>query len=184
MRWSWEQRNFPISVMSHLVITTFISYILWNIENNKSDNSSKYDIFDLMIKSIYHDIPEIITWDIITPIKSATPEFRDILEKVEEEMMDDYFFIYISKDYKNEISKYMLDPFSDNHWKLAKQSDIISALLESKIERDSWNPNFNDMYTKIKRILNNSEYVSTNAFLKNTLIDFWENIWWVDLSEY
>jgi hypothetical protein len=26
-------------------------------------------------------------------------------------MMDDYFFIYVSKEYKNEISKYMLNPF-------------------------------------------------------------------------
>jgi len=184
MRWSWEQRNFPISVMSHLVITTFVSYTLWNLENLKLDNSKKYDIYNLMIKSIYHDIPEIITWDIITPIKSATPDFRDILEKVEEKMMNDYFFIYISDEYKKEISKYMLDPFSDKNWKLAKQADIISALLESRIERDSWNPNFNGMYTKIKKILNNSKYSSTNEFLKNILLDFWENIWWVDLGKY
>jgi len=48
-----------------------------------------------MLRTIYHDIPEFITGDIITPTKKAIPGFTDILEKVEEKMMDDYFFIYM-----------------------------------------------------------------------------------------
>ena len=174
MRWSGKQRNYPISVMSHLVITTFIAYILWSLENQ---NWKKVDIFDLMLRTIYHDIPEFITWDIITPTKKAVEWFTDILEKVEEKMMDDYFFIYVSKEYKNEISKYMLNPFDWENGKLAKQADIISALLESRIERDSNNIDFNDIYKNIKQNLNTSPYFSTNLFLKNILIDFWEEIW-------
>lgn len=91
-RWSGKQRNYPISVMSHLVITTFIVYILWSLEK---ENWNKNDIFELMLRTIYHDIPEFITGDIITPTKKAIPGFTDILEKVEEKMMDDYFFIYM-----------------------------------------------------------------------------------------
>jgi len=174
MRWAGKQRNYPISVMSHLAIITFISYILWNLENQKW---GKIDILDLMLRSIYHDIPEFITWDIITPTKKAIEGFEEILEKVEYKMMDDYFFIYISKEYKNEISKFMLDPFSWKQGQLAKQADLISALLESRIERDSWNTDFTDIYKNIKQNLNNSKNHSTNLFLKNILIDFWEEIW-------
>ena len=179
MRWAGKQRNYPISVMSHLVIITFISYILWNIENQ---NGNKTDILDMMLRSIYHDIPEFITWDIITPTKKAIPWFTDILEKVEHKMMDDYFFIYISPGYKNEISSYMLDPFSWKNWELAKQADILSALLESRIERDSWNIDFTDIYKNIKQNLNKSKFYSTNQFLKNILIDFWEDIWDINLK--
>lgn len=179
MRWSWKQRNYQISVMSHLVITTFIAYISWSLENQ---NWNKVDVFDLMLRTIYHDIPEFITWDIITPTKKAIPWFTDILEKVEEKMMDDYFFIYISNEYKEEVSKFMLNPFDWKQWKLAKQSDIISALLESRIERDSGNTDFTDIYKNIKQNLNNSEYYSTNLFLKNILIDFWEDIGNINLK--
>jgi putative hydrolase of HD superfamily len=136
----------------------------------------------LIYRTIYHDIPEMITGDIITPTKSAIEWFRNVLEQVEQKMLDDYFFIYISKDYKKEISDYMLEPFSWKQWKLAKQADIISALLEARIERDSWNKSFNNIYMKIKKVLNKSEYSSTNLFLKNILIDFWEEIWDVDLK--
>jgi len=170
MRWSWRQRKYPVSVMSHLVIVTFISYLLANLENKD------YDIFNIMIKSVYHDIPEAITWDIITPIKNSVPGFRETLEKVEEKMMDDYFFVYVSEDYKKEIWEYMLDPFSWEAWKLAKNADIISALLESKIERDSNNEEFSSIYRNIKSIVNSHNTYSSDYFLKDVLLSFWNDL--------
>jgi putative hydrolase of HD superfamily len=68
---------------------------------------------ELLLKSIYHDIPEAITGDIITPTKRAIPGFVEILEKVELQMMEDYMFDYISVDYKNYISSYIFHPFDD-----------------------------------------------------------------------
>jgi hypothetical protein len=35
LRWNQQKRMFPISVMSHLVLTTFLSYVIGMIENNK-----------------------------------------------------------------------------------------------------------------------------------------------------
>lgn len=173
MRWSWKQRRYPVSVMSHLVIVTFISYVLANLEN---ENGWEYDSFDIMIKSIYHDIPEAITWDIITPIKNSVPEFRKTLEKVEEKMMNDYFFVYVDEQYKKEISNYMLNPFSWDLWTLAKNADVISSLLESRIERDSNNPEFTNIYKSIKTIVNSFDSYSSNYFLKDVLIDFWNDL--------
>ena len=180
MRWAWRKRNYDISVMSHLVIVTFLSYILWNIENK---NGWNYNIYELMMKSIYHDIPEAITWDIITPIKNATAWFREALEKVEEKMMDDYFFLYVTKKYKQEISEYMLDPFSSKTGEVAKHADIISALLEARIERDTWNSEFNDIYRDIKSRVNKFETYSTNFMLKDVLLSFWDEIWDLKLDK-
>ena len=56
-----------------------------------------------MLRTIFFDIPEFITWDIITLTKKAVEWFTDILEKVKEQMMDDYFFIFVSPEYKKEI---------------------------------------------------------------------------------
>ncbi len=174
MRWAGRKRNYDISVMSHLVIVTFLSYVLGNLENK---NEWNFDIYELMMKSIYHDIPEAITWDIITPIKNATAWFREAWEKVEGKMMDDYFFLYVTKKYKQDISKYMLNPFSSQSWKVAKHADIISALLEARIERDTWNSDFNDIYREIKSRVNKFETYSTNFMLKDVLLSFWDEIW-------
>lgn len=173
MRWSWKQRKYPVSVMSHLVIVTFISYMLWNLENQ---NGWDYDVFEMMIRSIYHDIPEAITWDIITPIKNSVDGFIETLEQVEEKMMNDYFFVYVNEKYRNKISKYMLEPFSWDTWKLTKNADIISALLEARIERDSNNFEFTQIYRKIKSLVNEHETYSSNYFLKDVLLSFWDDL--------
>gem|GEM_PF-1340822 len=35
----------------------------------------------------------------------------EVLEKVEIKMMDDYIFSYVDKEYKDQVSQYMLNPF-------------------------------------------------------------------------
>ena len=155
--------------MSHLVIITFITYVMTSIENK---NGSNYDMLGNLMKAVYHDIPEAITWDIITPTKKAVPGFAEVLEKAEISMMNDYFFSYVSAEYKDEIFDFMLNPF---HWdigKFVKHADIISALLEAKIElNNGWN-NFEDICMRLKKHLNSLNLKSVDYFLKDWLDSF------------
>lgn len=163
MRWNQDKRDFPISVMAHLVYVTFISYIIWTLENITGSN---LDVEELLLRSIYHDIPEAITWDFITPTKRAIPGFVEILEKVELQMMDDYLFCYVSENYKQEMFKYMLEPFDDEYGKTAKYADVISALFEAKIEVNYWNLHFKPVYLDIKKKVNNFGLYSTDYIVK------------------
>jgi len=173
MRWTWQTRTFPVSVMSHLVIITYISYIIWMIENNQWAN---YDIQELMLRAIYHDIPEAITGDIITPTKKSVPGFVDVLEKVEIKMMDDYIFSYVDLEYKKQVSEYILFPFDWELWKVAKQADMLSALFEAKIERNFWAKNFTEIYRNIKKVVNKIWTKSVDYMLKNVIDSFDEKI--------
>jgi putative hydrolase of HD superfamily len=166
--------------MSHLVMVTFISYILWNYENQ---NGKNYSIYNMMMKSLYHDIPEAITWDIITPTKKSIEWFRETLEKVEKQMLNDSFFVYITDDYKNQIQDYMLNPFDDDEWILTKKSDIISAFFEAKIEADSWNPEFDNIYKRLKKTVAEFNLVSSDHFLKEILMDFEEDYSNIDFNK-
>ena len=67
-RWNRMNRQYPISVLSHLTLVTYITYLL-GIEAGKSDAT-----VDAMLEiAIFHDIPEAITGDIITPTKKSIP---------------------------------------------------------------------------------------------------------------
>jgi len=178
MRWNQNKRIFPISVMSHLVVITFISYIIWKIEN---DSWSNYDIQELMLRSVYHDIPEAITWDIITPTKKAVEWFEEVLEKVEIKMMDDYIFSYVDLEYKEEVFDYMLYPFDWELWKIAKHADILSALFEAKIERNFWWKIFGEIYRNIKKVVNKYWTKSVDYLLKNGIDSFDEKLWDINL---
>jgi putative hydrolase of HD superfamily len=101
------------------------------------------------MRAIYHDVPEVITGDIITPTKKAVPGFVELLEKVEETMMDDYLFGYITPEYKEFLIPYILRPFDDQLGKKVKYADIFSALIEAKIEDRAGNHFFHEKYQTI-----------------------------------
>lgn len=170
LRWNQQKRMFPISVMSHLVLITFLSYVLWTIENHK--NWKNLNIFELMFKALYHDIPEAITWDIITPTKKAIHWFEEILEEVERDMLEDYLFYYVWDEYEAYVKDYMLNPWTWEEWPYVKAADIISALFEAKIEVNYWSTNFIEIYRNIKRKVNTFEYVSVEYILKHVVDSF------------
>lgn len=169
MRWNQQKRIFPISVMSHLVVITFLTYVIVMMENHSGKN---YDMKDMLLRALYHDIPEAITGDIITPTKKAVPGFVELLEKVEIDMMNDYLFYYIGEDYKKEVYNFMLHPFDGENGKIVKYADIISSLLEAKVEVNFGSTNYREIYGNIKKKVNTFSCVSVDYLLKHGLDSF------------
>lgn len=173
MRWNQYQRNTPISVMSHKVVVCYISYVIGMIWNETWEEN---DIQDMLMRAIYHDVPEVITWDIITPTKKAVPWFVELLEKVEETMMDDYLFGYITSEYKEFLIPYILRPFDDELWKKVKYADIFSALIEAKIEDRVGNHFFHEKYQTILAHISRINHPGVEFLLKEILFHF-DNVW-------
>lgn len=169
MRWNQYQRAAPISVMSHKVVVAYISYIIWMLGNEKWETN---DIQDMLMRAIYHDVPEVITGDIITPTKKAVPWFVELLEKVEEKMMDDYLFGYISPEYKEYLSPYILKPFDGELGKKVKYADVFSALIEAKIEDRAWNHFFHEKYQTILAHISRISHPGAEFLLKEILFHF------------
>ncbi len=180
-RWNQAIRKYDTSVISHLVFTAFLAYIITSIENNEGGN---YDMLDIMKRALYHDIAEAITGDIIAPTKKAVIWFEELLEKVEITMLDDYLFHYVWKEYKAKIWNYILYPWKWEEWKITKYADNLSALFEATEEVNSQNQLFNEIYRKIKKKLNNIEIPSINYILKYVLDSFNEDIGDIDLSKF
>lgn len=168
-RWSKQKRIFPITVMAHLVLTTFLSYIIGMLENDKWWN---FDIFEVLMIWLYHDIAESITWDIITPTKKAVSGFEEVLNDVEQNMLEDSLFCYIWKEYRNEIKKYITSPWTQLDWPLVKVADILSALFESKIEVNYGSTNFVEIYKNLKKKTDKLDYISLEYILKDVLKTF------------
>ena len=172
MRWNQYGRNTPISVMSHKVVVAYISYIIGMIGNQEWEEN---DIKDMLYRAIYHDVPEVITWDIITPTKKAVPWFVELLEEVEKTMMDDYLFGYISPEYKNFVYSYILEPFDGESGKLVKYADIFSALIEAKVEDRIGNQFFHEKYQNILAHISHINHPGVEFLLKEILFYFDSN---------
>lgn len=109
-----------------------------------------------MLTALYHDIPEAITGDIITPTKKAVPGLEEAIEKVEQEMVHDYLLSYIADaSFHDMLAEKMLTPWQEKNGKLVKLADTLSAYYEAKIESDH-NTSFAEVTEKLQKILSES----------------------------
>ena len=143
-RWNRMKRTYPISVMSHLFISFYLAYVIWKLEQR-----SEKEILEMMKMALFHDIPEAITWDIVSPTKKAIQWFEELLSEVEKDMLEEYLLVYIKKyKFHDSFKDYMVSPFDWEIWKLVKLADIFSALFEARIENST---EYSKTYQKIKR---------------------------------
>lgn len=158
-RWNRMNRDTSVSVLSHLFLVFMFSYFLWNLK--WFDDKQLEQILTI---SLLHDIPEALTWDVITPTKKAVPWFSQALEEIETKLVDEKIIsLFSNYSFKEELKKYTLDPFEWEIGKIAKYADNLSAMFEAKIENST---DFNRIYRDIKKHLWNQNDVELDYILK------------------
>lgn len=129
-RWNRSVRKYPVSVLSHTYIITFLTYII-----ARQEGFDDTILTDMMLTALYHDIPEAITGDIITPTKKAVPWLEQAIEMIEHDMVEDYLLSYLDGyNCRALIKRKMLSPWHELHGPLVKHADILSAYHEARIE--------------------------------------------------
>ncbi len=129
-----------------------------------------------MTTALYHDIPEAITGDVITPTKKSVPGFEELLSEIEEEMLDEYLIEHIRhQPFAAELKKRMLFPWECEHGNLVKLADVFSALFEAKIEVAN-SVEFDHVYRKIRKALHKFPNPSVNFLFRFGVDPFEENL--------
>lgn len=170
-RWNHMRRTHPVSVMSHLFFVFFFAYVIGNVEGLDEDA-----VTDMMVTALYHDIPEAITGDVITPTKKSVPGFEELLCEIEEEMIDEYLIEHLrGKPFAAELKRRMLHPWGCEHGKLVKLADIFSALFEAKIEVAN-SVEFDHVYRKVRKNLHKNESPTVDYLFRYAVDPFEENL--------
>ncbi len=175
-RWNRINRNTETSVLAHTFIVSILSIVFSTIEDSyyfvKIYNHEKPRDFILVsiIRSLFHDVPEILTGDVITPVKSKINDLDNGLwEKVEEEFINT-FRKEVPEKLKSDVEKYNLlkelnkAPFSVPS--LVKDCDQIALVVECLMELESGNiiPEMENAFKSYLNTLQSSEWTSIREF--------------------
>ena len=129
-RWNRSVRKYPISVLSHTFFIAFLTYLISSEAWIPKDEQT-----DMIMTALFHDIPEAITGDIITPTKKAIPGLDIVIEEVERDMIYEHILSYIRRySFSDIYAKKMLSPWHEAHGDMVKHADILSAFHEARIE--------------------------------------------------
>lgn len=156
-RWNQTPRIPNTSVLGHCYFVAISSFIL---SRQNQINPCEKRIFNNFFSALFHDLPEAVTRDIISPVKQATDELPSIVKHIEDEivnkelvpLMEDFYvdelMYFTSDEFENRIIEngkvkhvpfeelneaYNSDEFSPVDGKLVRLCDHASAFLEADI---------------------------------------------------
>jgi putative hydrolase of HD superfamily len=107
-RWAQVFRVPKTSVLGHMLTVAIFSY-LFSMEMNAS-NIGRYNNF---YSSLFHDLPEILTKDIVSPVKSSILGLEDIIKQYEKKMITKKILPLIPTSWHKEMKYFIEDEFSD-----------------------------------------------------------------------
>lgn len=156
VRWNQTPRVPKTSVLGHCYFVAIITLLLCRKNQVKMCTRRLINNF---FSALFHDLPEAVTRDIISPVKQATDELPNIVKKIEDEivnkelvpLMEDFYsdeiIFYTSDEFTNRIQEadktvkevsfdelnnvYNFDEFNPVDGRTVRIADHLSALLEA-----------------------------------------------------
>ncbi len=163
-RWSTMRSTITENISEHSLDVAFISHALALIRNRRFGGNVDPERCALL--AMYHDVTEIITGDLPTPIKYYSREIRGAYDEVEkkaeqklvsclpEDLREDYRPLFSRTDEESEL------------WDLVKAADKLSALIKCIEERQMGNTEFRSAERSTLEAIKSLKVPEADVFLE------------------
>lgn len=127
-RWAHSPRVPETSVLGHMLIVAITAY-LCTIEMKTAPCERR--VYNNFFAGLFHDLPEVSTRDIISPVKSAV-DLEDIIKDYENERMKEEVLPLIPKTWHNEMKYFTEDEFKN---KIKEKDQIQKGIKFEELNR-------------------------------------------------
>ena len=132
-RWNQTPRVPATSVLGHCFYVAIMTMLLGRESN---PDMCKRRVINNFFSALFHDLPESVTRDIISPVKQATDGLPDIVKKIEDEIVEKELVPLMEDFFRDEVIYYTSDEFSDR---------ILDA--QKNVKKVSWE-DLNNFYNE------------------------------------
>ncbi len=161
-RWGLMRNHLSENIQEHTLQVAMIAQALAIIRNRRYGGDVNPE--RAAVLAMYHEVSEIFTGDMPTPVKYFNSDIRAIYKHIEEAATQ-RLFATIPADLAADYEEYILRPEEDPHWPLVKAADTIAAFLKCAEEKTAGNPEFDEAYKSIEAKLAASELPEVRDFL-------------------
>ncbi len=162
-RWSLMRSVREENIMEHSLEVSIIAHALAIIKNKRFGGS--VNIEKVVLLAQYHEVGEVITGDLPTPIKYFNPEIKSAYKDLElvasKKILDT-----LPEDIKNEYEQYVLPNEDSEEYKIVKGADRLSAYLKCVEELKAGNSEFKKAKRTILSELKNLKREEIDYYLK------------------
>lgn len=141
-RWGLMQNTRQENLCEHSLEVAFIAHALGIINNEIYGGDINAE--RLAILGMYHDVTEIITGDLPTPVKYYNPVIRNAYKEVEQ-VAGEQILSGLSPDIRERYKGVLSESEEEKElWRYVKAADKISAYIKCLEEMKSGNMDFAD----------------------------------------
>ncbi len=134
-RWSRSARIPATSVIGHMLIVAMLSYFC----SCEMDACPQRKINNFL-GGLFHDIPEVLTRDIVSPVKNSVAGLDALIKSIEQEQMEKVVYPLIPTEWKEQIAYYTDDEFSDKMMLDGKLTYTTVEEINEKYNKDEYMP--------------------------------------------
>ena len=109
-RWNQTPRIPATSVLGHCFYVAIMTLLLGRESNPDMCNRR---VINNYFSALFHDLPESVTRDIISPVKTATDDLPNIVKKIEYEIVSKELVPLMEPFFADELIYYTSDEFTD-----------------------------------------------------------------------
>lgn len=134
-RWSRAVRMPQTFVMGHMLVVAILSY-LCSLEAGACDARLANNFF----AALFHDLPEVLTRDIVSPVKASVKGLDNLIKEIEEEQMRTVIFPLIPKEWHREFEYFTRDEFSSRIIMDGNILHVTSNEINEKYNDEKFSP--------------------------------------------
>lgn len=169
-RWALMRNTRYETLSEHSAEVAQLSYALAVIGSERL--GKEYSCERAALLGLYHDVPEIITGDLPTPVKYYSEETREAYKAVEKNASKQLISM-LPDDFRASYEPFFKKRDGDRElWKLVKAADKISALIKCIDERKAGNHEFLEAEKTLKESLEALKCAEADIFSKEFLPSF------------
>ncbi len=134
-RWAQTQRIPETSVAGHMLIVALLSYLL-SLQMNPCEKR-KYNNF---FAGLFHDMPEVLTRDIISPVKNSIEGLGDLIKTIEDIQMEEVLLPLLPKSWRSEIRYFTGNEFAGKIVLDNKMLEVSSDKINEHYNENRFSP--------------------------------------------
>lgn len=134
-RWAQTPRIPQTSVLGHMLIVAIMCY-LFSVEIGSGERR----IYNNFMAGLMHDLPEMLTRDIVSPIKSSVEGLRDLIKDIEKKLIEEEILPLLPRQWHPEILYFIEDEFSSKITIDGRAQKVSSESISLDYDTDIDNP--------------------------------------------
>jgi putative hydrolase of HD superfamily len=118
-RWAQTPRIPQTSVLGHLLFVAIVAWMV-SLEIGVCPRRLRNNFFG----GLFHDLPEVLTRDIVSPVKASVEGLDELIRRYEREAMDGRIFPLIPESWHDELRYYTEEEFTNK----TRNTNFVDAL--------------------------------------------------------